>query len=172
MRTRTYIAADWDGDRDLVDQLHRWNDSDYWGLHFPDAHELMQSRDTSKACSIKESLRKRLECSKTFVLIVGDSTCYVTKGSCRFCPSYNSYTKHCARGRGVDNLGFVQYECRYTWSHQAVMRIVVLYNSAIVNRNKCPVLLRNVGVHVPALHFDSRLGRAWDYQAVRRAIEA
>lgn len=30
-RTRTYIAADWDGDRDAVDQLHKWNDSDYWG---------------------------------------------------------------------------------------------------------------------------------------------
>lgn len=28
-RTRTYIAADWDGDRDAVDQLHKWNDSNY-----------------------------------------------------------------------------------------------------------------------------------------------
>lgn len=28
-RTRTYIAADWDGDRDVVEQLHKWNDSNY-----------------------------------------------------------------------------------------------------------------------------------------------
>lgn len=39
-RTRTYIAADWDGDRDAVEQLHKWNDSNYWGLSFPDAHDL------------------------------------------------------------------------------------------------------------------------------------
>lgn len=31
-RTRTYIAADWDGDRDAVEQLHKWNDSNYWGF--------------------------------------------------------------------------------------------------------------------------------------------
>ena len=46
-RTRTYIAADWDGDRDAVDQLHKWNDSNYWGLSFTDAHDLQQSRDSS-----------------------------------------------------------------------------------------------------------------------------
>ena len=36
-RTRTYIAADWDGDHDAVEQLHKWNESKYWGLSFTDA---------------------------------------------------------------------------------------------------------------------------------------
>lgn len=31
-RTRTYIAADWDGDIDAVEQLRKWNDSKYWGF--------------------------------------------------------------------------------------------------------------------------------------------
>ena len=57
-RTRTYIAADWDGDRDAVDQLHKWNDSDYWGLSFTDAHNLQQSRDSSLPCSIKLAERE------------------------------------------------------------------------------------------------------------------
>lgn len=57
-RTRTYIAADWDGDRDAVEQLHKWNDSNYWGLSFPDAHDLQQSRDSSLPCSIKSSLKR------------------------------------------------------------------------------------------------------------------
>ena len=39
-RTRTYIAADWTGDSNAVDQLHKWNDSNYWGISFTDAHEL------------------------------------------------------------------------------------------------------------------------------------
>lgn len=33
-RTRTYIAADFDNVKDAVDQLHKWNDSNYWSLSF------------------------------------------------------------------------------------------------------------------------------------------
>lgn len=54
-RTRTYIAADWSGDRDAVDQLHKWNDV-HWSLSFTDAHDLTQSSDSSLNCSIKSSL--------------------------------------------------------------------------------------------------------------------
>lgn len=46
-RTRTYIAGDWDNDKDAVDQLHTWNDSNYWSLSFTDAHDLTSSRDSS-----------------------------------------------------------------------------------------------------------------------------
>lgn len=31
-RTKTYIAADWSGDYDAVEQLHKWNISNYWSL--------------------------------------------------------------------------------------------------------------------------------------------
>ena len=36
-RTRTYIAGDWDNDKDAVDALHWWNDSSRYGLSFSDA---------------------------------------------------------------------------------------------------------------------------------------
>lgn len=65
----SYIAEDWDGDSNLVSTLQEWNESEYWDLSFPDAHELTQARDTNKACSIKKSLYSRLERSKTFALI-------------------------------------------------------------------------------------------------------
>ena len=73
-RTRTYIAGDWTGDKNLIDKLYEWNNSDYWALHFIDAHELTQSKDTSMYCTIKRSLSERLSISKTFVLIVGEKT--------------------------------------------------------------------------------------------------
>ena len=60
-RTRTYIAADWSGDYDAVEQLHKWNSSKYWSLSFTDAHDLMQARDNSLNCSIKASIRNRYE---------------------------------------------------------------------------------------------------------------
>ena len=84
-RTRTYIAADWSGDYDAVEQLHKWNNSKHWSLSFTDAHDLMQARDNSLNCSIKSSLNKRLDASKAFVLIVGNNTTTVRSGSCQYC---------------------------------------------------------------------------------------
>ena len=62
-RTKTYLAGDWTGDKDAVEQLHKWNNSNYWGLSFHDAHDLTQSSDSSKNCNIKASLRTRLDAS-------------------------------------------------------------------------------------------------------------
>lgn len=73
-RTKTYIAGDWTGDQNLISNLKFWNENSYWGLSYDDAHELTQARDTSLPCSIKKSLKERLDASKTFVLIVGAHT--------------------------------------------------------------------------------------------------
>ena len=81
-RTKTYIAGDWDHDKDAVDKLYQWNGSNYWSLSFTDAHDLTQANDSSLNCSIKSSLKTRLDASKRFVLIVGNSTNTVTAGSC------------------------------------------------------------------------------------------
>ena len=78
-RTKTYIAGDWTGDKDAVDQLYKWNNSNYWGLSFHDAHEITQSADSSRNCSIKASLRARLDISKTFVLRIIIVAVLVTK---------------------------------------------------------------------------------------------
>lgn len=73
-RTRTYIAADFDHDKNAVDQLYKWNNNEYWSLSFSDAHSLQTSSDNSLYCSIKASLKMRMDGSKTFVLIVGEHT--------------------------------------------------------------------------------------------------
>ena len=70
MRTKTYIAADFDHDKDAVDLLYYWKNNKNLSFDFQDAHDLTQARDTSLYCSIKKSLRLRLNESKTFVLIV------------------------------------------------------------------------------------------------------
>ena len=51
-RTKTYIAGDWTGDKSAIDQLHKWNDSKFWGLTFNDAHDITQANDGSLNCSI------------------------------------------------------------------------------------------------------------------------
>ncbi|MGE9990845.1 TIR domain-containing protein [Paratractidigestivibacter faecalis] len=97
--------------------LQHWNESSRWGLSFVDARELTQARDTSLPCSIKRSLRERLDASKTFVLVVGDKTKDL---SCRYCVSYSPYGA-CHRSGLVDHRSFIEYECEYA---AAINRIV------------------------------------------------
>lgn len=168
-RTKTYIAGDWDHDKDAVDQIYKWKNGNKWNLDFHDAHELKQARDTSLPCSIKASLKARLDASKTFVLIVGDHTDSLTKGSCHLCGSYNSYLGYCARGYSVDKRSFIKYECDK--AVEAGMKIVVLYNDISVDKSKCPAGVRNRGIHAPMVfkHTDGKL--YWNYFSVKNALE-
>lgn len=166
-RTKTYIAGDWDGDKDAIDQLHKWNDSDFWSLSFTDAHGLTQARDGSLNCSIKSSLATRLDASKTFVLIVGSTTKTVKSGSCQYCDSYNSWTGSCARGYSVDLRSYVEYECEK--ASRDGLKIVALYNAASIDKSKCPDAVKNTGTHTAMCYLKD--GKYyWDYQAVKNAL--
>lgn len=84
-RTKTYLAGDWTGDSNAIEAIHKWNESDHYGLHFTDVHSFTTSYDSSNYCSIKKSLRQRMKISKCFVLIVGSQTNTLTKGACFNC---------------------------------------------------------------------------------------
>ena len=106
-RTKTYIAGDWTGDADAIQQLMKWNDSNRWSLSFSDVHEEIQARDSSLNCSIKKSLYERMDMSKTFILVVGNDTKNLKAGSCGYCQSYNSWTGRCARGYWFDGRSYI-----------------------------------------------------------------
>lgn len=165
-RTRTYIAADWSGDKDAVEQLYKWNDG-YWSLSFTNAHDLTQSSDYSLNCSIKSSLKKRMDASKTFILIVGNKTNFVTAGSCRYCSSYNSWMSSCARRHSIDYRSYIKYECDK--AVESGIKIVVLYNSTTISRSKCPEAVRYKGTHV-AMKCSKNGNFCWDYNAVKNAL--
>ena len=166
-RTKTYIAADWTGDENAVNKLHEWNDNGNLNLSFIDAHDLTQARDGSLNCSIKASLKIRLDSSKTFVLIVGKDTKSLRSGGCQYCGSYNSWTKSCARGRWIDYRSYIEYECDVAVDE--IPKIVVLYNSSTVIESRCPDALKDVGTHAPMKKIvDGRY--QWDYQSVKRAL--
>lgn len=167
-RTRTYIAGDWTGDSSLIQQLYKWNDSTHWGLHFLDAHELTQARDSSLNCSIKASLRERLDRSKQFVLVVGLSTNELRSGSCAYCPSYNSTGHECARSHRPDFRSYIQYECEYA-AHN-IDNIVVLYNASYIIDDCCPEVLRNRGQHLCTYRINPDYSTTWLYQQIKEAI--
>lgn len=169
-RTRTYIAGDWTGDEHAIKKLYEWNESDHWSLSFTDAHELSQARDSSLNCNIKRSLKERMDSSKTFVLVVGDQTNKVTAGSCQFCSSYNSYRLYCAKGYSVDYRSYIKYECDK--AVEAEIKIVVLYNSTSVNKEKCPEAVRNLGTHVSMMYIGQDGKCYWNYNAIKNAISS
>lgn len=167
-RTKTYIAADWDTDKDAVDQLHIWNESNKWSLSFSDAHDLTQARNSSLNCNIKRSLSIRMNVSKTFVLIVGKNTRTVRNGSCQYCYSYNSYTKSCARGYSLDYRSYIEFECEK--AIEDGMNIIVLYNAASVDKSKCPNVIKDYGIHRKMCRYQNGT-YFWDYQSVKEAFD-
>lgn len=176
-RTKTYIAGDWTGDKDAIDQIYKWNRSNYWKLDFVDAHSLTQCRDTSLFCTIKGSLRERMNASKKFILVVGKQTVSITKGGCQMCGSYNSHSLCCAREHNVDYRSYVKFECDLAIDayDEDKIDIVVLYNSTEINKALCPKVVRDIGIHIPMRKKSwSPYGyyTTWDYQAVQKAIMA
>ena len=166
-RTKTYIAADWTGDKDAVEELYKWKNSDHWGLHFVDAHDLTQARDSSLNCNIKKSLKTRLDVSKTFVLIVGEKTKSLRSGSCQLCQSYNSWSRYCVKGYPIDYRSYIEYECEK--AIEAGIKIVVLYNATSVDKSLCPEVIRNSGTHLKMLYWENGT-LYWNYHAIKNAI--
>lgn len=167
-RTKTYIAADWSGDIDAVGELYKWNDNDYWGLSFVNAHDLTTARDTSLNCSIKSSLKSRLDVSKTFVLIVGSETNNLRSGSCQYCDNYSSYQSSCDNGKSVDYRSYIDYECDI--ANRDISNIIVLYNATTVKKSLCPETLKSVGTHVSMVYYEDG-NYYWDYKAVKDALD-
>lgn len=166
-RTKTYIAGDWDGDQTAIKKLYEWKDSDWRTLDFVDAHEYTQARDSSLNCSIKRSLKARLDISKTFVLVVGEKTKTNRAGSCQYCSNYSPYYSKCRSDYSVDYRSYIEYECEQ--AVKAGMKIVVIYNSLKVDRSKCPDVLASQGTHLP-IKYISGTSYYWNYTAIKNAI--
>ena len=166
-RTKTYVAGAWDEDHDAIEQLYRWNQSDYYSFSFVNVHDFKQARDGSKACSIKKSLSDRMDMCKTFILIVGDSTNKVTKGSCVHCNQYRSWSNYCNSYASQTTKSFIEFECdkaRREFLNNNI-KILVLYNSSYVYKERCPESVRDIGKHIPMKKYGD-----WDYAAVRDAF--
>ena len=149
-RTRTYIAADWDYDKDAVDILCHWNKSSNRELSFGDAHELSECRsDKTNNCNIKRNCAQNLDHSKAFVLIIGEHTKKSRAGYCMYCKDYD----HC-RYKYTLNKSFVEFECDYAVRNK--LPIIVLYKSIQVKKSLCiESVVNKTNVHVPMLMYSN-----------------
>lgn len=74
-RNKTYVAFDGDNDMWAYAFMKGWNSLDHVDFDFYDAHSIKElSAYASNEQYIKRILRERLENSKHFILLVGEST--------------------------------------------------------------------------------------------------
>ena len=81
MAYRNKVFVSFDGDKDIhyYRLMCAWKQNDYSPFNFYDAHDVNSARDTSTEDTIKSKLRERLNATKVFVLLVGESTRYLYK---------------------------------------------------------------------------------------------
>lgn len=163
-RTKTYIAGAWDEDSDAIEKLYEWNKDDSRKLSFVDVHDFKQARDSSLPCSIKKSLSDRMDMCKLFVLVVGNKTNSVTKGSCVHCANYRSWSSYCSSSKTQNFKSFIDFECDKAKRdfNDGNIKVLVLYNSSYIYKDRCPESLRNIGTHIPMIK-DGK----WNYNEIK-----
>lgn len=78
-RNKTYIAFDGDKDMHYYRLMTAWSAHEGFNFDIYNAHDLNTARDSSQEASIKRQLSERLANSKLFMVLIGESTRYLTK---------------------------------------------------------------------------------------------
>ena len=64
---------------------------------------------------------------------------------------------------------YIEYECK--WAVYYGLKIIVIHNSNIVDRSKCPKLLRHHNNHIPAFQIIEDSGeKKWNYKYIKYFI--
>jgi MTH538 TIR-like domain (DUF1863) len=78
-RNKTYIVFDGDNDMHYYRLMTAWSTNEKFDMDFVNAHDLNTARDSSQEESIKRQLRERFANSKMLIVLIGQSTRYLTK---------------------------------------------------------------------------------------------
>ena len=145
-RNKTYVAFDGDTDMRSYGLMKAWKQNDYTDFNFHDAHDIKQARDTSSEETIKRSLRERMNNSKVFVLLVGQSTRYLYR--------------------------YVRWEIELALSMNLPIIVVNLNQQRSHDNYLCPPILRDaLAIHISyspkIMQFALEAWETWHYEHQR-----
>lgn len=145
-RNKTYVAFDGDTDMRAYGLMKAWKQNDYTDFNFHDAHDIKQARDTSTEETIKRSLRERMNNSKVFVLLVGQSTRYLYR--------------------------YVRWEIELALSMNLPIVVVNLNQQRSHDNYLCPPILRDaLAIHISyspkIMQFALEAWETWHYEHQR-----
>jgi hypothetical protein len=125
MSTKDKIYVAFDGDKDIqyYNLLKAWNNNDNLNFSINDAHDINTARDTSSEEQIKRQLKERFQYSKSFILLLGESTRYLYK--------------------------FVKWEIETALELELPIIVVNLNKKRIVDNDRCPSILKDsLTIHI------------------------
>lgn len=106
MGKRVYISADYsenDGDRDVVEELHKWGNDNKHKVEYVDTAEVVSGSvsadEDCRPCDLKEEFNAQIRVSSAVIFIVGDKTASRTAGSS---------CKRISEGEGCDCTSYKQ----------------------------------------------------------------
>ncbi len=81
MGKRVYISADYapnDGDRDVVDELHRWGRDNKHKIEYVDTAQVVSGSvsndEDCRPCDFKKEFNAQINASSSVIFIIGDKT--------------------------------------------------------------------------------------------------
>ena len=123
-RNKTYIAFDGDKDIHYYYLMKAWKHSKHVEFNFYDAHDINSARDSSMEQTIKRKLRERMANAKTLILLIGESTRYLTK--------------------------FVRWEIELAIESEIPIIAININGKKQMDDNRCPPILKSeLAIHIP-----------------------
>ena len=123
-KNKTYVCFDADTDMRYYNLMRAWKENEDIAFNFHNAHDLNNLRDGSSEETIKGKLRERLQNTKMFVVLIGESTKNLYK--------------------------FVRWEIEYAIENDIPIVAVNLNGLRRHDNNLCPPILRDeLSIHIP-----------------------
>ena len=200
MSKRVYISADYsenDGDRDVVDELHKWGKDNYHMVDYCDTAQVVSGsvsdNDGCRPCDLKAEFNRQINASSAVIFIIGDKTKTRTAGCiCRrnaegeycVCTPYKQnangstfckiYGKTVTPGPSEDvgkinTYSYLEHEFR-----QAVKKsktVIVVYNSLYKQSNWLPSYMSDYENDArPFWRYDASSRVVGDYTYIKSAL--
>jgi len=200
MSKHVYISADYsenDGDRNVVNELHKWGEDDYHKVDYCDTAQVVSGSvsddEDCRPCDLKGEFNRQINASSAVIFIVGDKTKTRTAGStCRrnaegefcectpykqnangttYCKIYgNTVTPRPDEDLGrINTFSYIEHEFR-----QAVRKsktIIIVYNSLYKQPGWLPSYMSGYenDAH-PFWKYDATGRKVGDYTYIKTAL--
>lgn len=199
MSERVYISADYsilNGDRDVVDELHRWGKDNLHKVDYVDTAEVVKGSVSAdpdcRPCDLKKEFNSQINASSAVIFIIGDKTAFRTAGSvckrqasgvdCDSTPyKQNSQgTKTCkwdstSTPGPNDDLGninaFSYLEHEFQQAKRKGKTIIVVYNSLNKQPSWLPTYMSDYESEAYAFWMRNTLGnKVGNYAYIKKAL--
>ena len=197
MSKRVYISADYapyNGDRDVVDELHAWGKDSMHKVDYIDTASVVSGSVSDdpdcRPCDLKKEFNAQINVSSAVIFVIGDKTASRTAGSScgrnsegMFC-SCTPYKQN-ANGTGKckvfyipDDINNVSYVNTYSYLKHEFMQaekkgktIIIVYNSFYHQQSWLPSYMKTYEDIAHPFWKKNALGeKVGDYQYIKEAL--